>query len=108
MGSNRHAKIECLKIFGPYDWMDQDYVLNRDNPLTFHHIIKKEYGGLATLDNGALISVLQHRILHNKYERNDPKIYRMLTDLFKELNALRIPPNGDYYQELDKILRKAR
>ena len=53
-----------LKIYVPYSNMDWlNYKLVRKD-LTFHHIRKREDGGKATIDNGALLMPVGHQYLH--------------------------------------------
>lgn len=96
---------EMIRIYKPEnkDWMG--YKLNKKNPYTYHHIFKKVYGDFKTIDNGAILTVEAHELLHY-LEQKDFESYRELNRLFRELNATRQPPTREYYKEIHKVLKK--
>ena len=53
-----------IKLYKPLDLDWMNYRVTRQNPITFHHIIKKEHGGSYDLSNGALLTETGHRYLH--------------------------------------------
>lgn len=91
------AQLQVLFKSSEYDWMN--FKITKDNPLTFHHILKKEQGGEDIVDNGALLTIMAHRYLH-LIEVLEPFLYDELNYYFKEVNERRILP---YYYELDLI-----
>ena len=67
------------------DWLN--YKITKDNPLTIHHIIKKEDGGKNTIDNTVPLTKRSHNYLHiievwNKYIYDDINI--VLKDILKK------------------------
>ena len=59
--------------------------------LTFHHLLKKEYGGKATPDNGTNLLPKIHEWLHNAIEYNDRELFELINEcLLNYKEALRI------------------
>lgn len=73
---------DMIKIYKPIDkdWMN--FKITKDNLLTFHHIVKKENGGLEEIDNGALLTKKAHDLLHCM-EKHNVNVYNELNDIFK-------------------------
>lgn len=69
--------------FGEYDFMGNHF--NQKSELTFHHIIKKENGGLDDITNGAALTDYSHKILHI-IEVYDKDLYDTYTKIFKIIN----------------------
>lgn len=88
MNELKNKIIDIYNIYD-YDWMGYKI----DNDLTYHHIIKKEDGGLITLDNGVLLTDRAHIYLH-KIERIDKEIYIKINKIFKEINDNKLPINN--------------
>ena len=55
------------------------YAVQREQ-LTFHHLLKKEYRGKATPDNGANLLGKIHEWLHNAIEYNDRELFELIND----------------------------
>lgn len=93
---------EMIKVYGigEYDWMN--FKITKENPLTFHHIKKEEYGGTRTIDNGALLSQLSHSYLH-KIERMDKKTFNKISLILKRINENKAPTEEDL-KEIDALL----
>ena len=72
-----------LAMFGTpeYDWFG--FLVTEDNPLVFHHIKRIWEGGEDVVTNGALLSYLGHRYLH-EIERVCPFLYNELNLFFQE------------------------
>lgn len=98
---------EMLKIYQTkdYDWLG--YEINKKNKLTRHHIFKKVYGGVDNITNYALLVEKSHELLH-KLEKTNHKSYLELNQLFKELNDSLMPPTEEYYQKVEKVLKKVK
>lgn len=96
---------ELIKIYKPVDLDWMNYKVTRQNPLTYHHIIKKEDGGLWTLDNGALLTVTGHQYLHT-IECKEIKIYIMLNKMFEIINRQRHAPTPDQREIIDYLLNE--
>lgn len=101
----RRLKEEMILVYGLNCWMNELWVPNKKNILTYHHILEKRHGGKATWENGALLSARSHQYL-NYLDNQYHKIYNELNGLFKELNRTYKPPTEDYYEEIQHILKK--
>lgn len=98
-------KQEMIQVYGNKCWMNELWIPNKKNILTFHHILEKRNGGKAIWENGALLSLYCHEYL-NYLDMEYNKIYRELNGLFYELNRTYQPPTEDYYKEVKLILRR--
>lgn len=87
------------------DWMG--YEISKNNVITRHHIFKRVYGGDNDISNYALLIVKSHQYLHT-LEKTDHEIYLQLNQLFRELNESMKPPTEEYYQRVDKVLKRVR
>lgn len=96
---------ELIKIYRPIglDWMN--YRVTRQNPVTYHHIIKKENGGLYTLDNGALLTTTGHQYLHI-IECKEIKLYDMLNKMFEIINRQRTAPTEEQREIIEYLLNE--
>lgn len=80
-------KRQLIEIYKPkgIDWMGYD--INSVRDLSYHHIEKKEDGGLVTLDNGALLhGDTSHPYLH-LIESKDFDMYLYINNLLKNVNT---------------------
>lgn len=96
MNVEEHEVLEMMiSIYKPegYDWMG--YKLQKDNPLTYHHIVEKHNGGVVSIINGALLTKRAHQKL-NKIKRKDPWTYDMWQVLFIEINRSQMPPTEEH------------
>ncbi len=96
---------ELIKIYKPVDLDWLNYRVTRQNPLTYHHIIKREHGGLYTLDNGALLTQTGHHYLHI-IEYKEIKLYEMLNKMFEIINKQRHAPTQDQREIIEYILNE--
>lgn len=105
----KEPMITMLQIYKPLelgvDWMD--YKIVRVSDLTFHHIKEKRHGGKRVLSNGAILVKDAHNYL-NYLDRYYYEYYKQLNGLFKELNMTMLPPDENYYIEVNNILKKVR
>lgn len=83
------------------------YKICRNTPLTRHHIFKKVYGGENNISNYALLIEKSHEYLH-KIEKIDLQAYIELNNLFRELNESMQPPTEEYYEKIDKVLKRVK
>lgn len=74
--SNKQAKLELEAMYGCHCMLT--YIQTKK--LEFHHIEKKEYGGPATADNGALLITQAHRWLHYLETTNYP-LFLLVNDV---------------------------
>lgn len=96
---------EMLRIYKPIsnlDWMN--YTLIRKN-LTFHHIVKKQFGGKQIISNGALLMPKPHEYLHI-IEFKDYKSYKHINDIFRIVNDQLYEPTQEQRETIEYILRE--
>ena len=96
---------ELIKLYKPIDLDWLNYKVNRPSDLTYHHIIKKENGGLYTLDNGALLTSTAHQYLHI-IEYKEIKIYEMLNKMFEIINRQRHAPTMEQREIIEYLLNE--
>lgn len=100
------ATIEMLKIYKPIsklDWMN--YKIVKKSDLTFHHILKKEYGGGKDISNGALLIPISHQYLH-LIECKDIDTYITINKIFKVINNQKYEPTSDQRQIIEYLLQE--
>ena len=98
MSSNKSAKQRLIQKYGGIDFLDQMHVkvpesktytskgqLKRMKQLTYHHIQEKQYGGKATVENGALLTAEHHTWLH----KQPPEVKSKLNMAFQEFKKAR-------------------
>lgn len=101
----RKLKEEMILVYGLNCWMNELWIPNKKDILTFHHILEKRNGGKVVWENGALLSINSHDYL-NYLDVRYHKLYNELNGLFQELNRTYAPPTNDYYEEINHILRR--
>jgi len=98
-------KKEMLKIYKPIsnlDWMNYK-LIKKD--ITYHHIVKKEHGGLKTIDNGALLMPSGHEYLH-LIEFKDIETYNAINKIFRFINNQRFEPTREQREIIEYLLQK--
>ena len=85
------------------DWMN--YRITRKQDLSFHHIVKKEHGGKATIDNGALLTINAHNYLHI-IEQKDITTYAYINKMFEIINKQLHEPNPDQRFVIEYLLKE--
>ena len=96
---------EMLHIYKPIshlDWMNYKLIKSQ---ATFHHIVKREYGGKKTIDNGALLMPVAHQYLH-LIEFKDIDTYITLNKIFKIINNQLSEPNQDQREIIEYLLQE--
>ena len=88
-----------------YDWMG-DKIVNISD-LTRHHIVKKEYNGDNDINNYALLTSTSHHLIHY-LETKYNKEYKLLNNLFLSLNRSGIPPDEEYFNEINRIIKRVK
>jgi hypothetical protein len=97
--------IKMLKIYKPIsnlDWLNYKLV---KHDLTYHHIIKREYGGKETIENGALLVRNSHSYLH-LIECKDLEKYIVLNKLLQIINNQKCEPTMDQRKIIEYILQE--
>ena len=84
------------------DWMG--YKLNKDNPYTYHHIVKREHGGKETIENGAILTRIAHEYL-NILEIRDREKYIYVNNVLKQINEQGFGPLKRQLLAIDFILK---
>ena len=94
---------ELVFIYKPkgIDWMN--FKITRENPMTYHHIEKREHGGKKTVDNGAILTRNSHQYLH-LIEAKEDKIYFAINQLLKLINKQKTAPTQEQRQMMDFLL----
>lgn len=94
---NTEAKRKLIILYGCRDMLTLIY-----NPeLEFHHLLKKEHGGKANVENGALMEDFAHDWLHS-LENSDPELYDLINEcmiLYKKCLDLNKKNLIDQYQK---------
>lgn len=103
----KRIKEEMIQIYGEYCWLNNLWVPNKYNKLTYHHILERRNGGKITLDNGALLGRSEHDYL-NYLDNYYHKLYNELNELFYELNKTYAPPTQNHYEEVASVLKKIK
>ena len=87
---------ELIKIYKPLDICWLGYKLTPSNA-TYHHILKKEYGGKEIISNGALLAENAHKYLHI-IEYKEIEIYHALNEMLKIINKQGHAPTQEQYR----------
>lgn len=96
---------EMIKIYKPLDLDWLNYRVTKSNQITFHHIIKKEHGGLYTFENGALLTETGHHYLHI-IEYKEIKIYETLNKMFEIINRQKHAPTQEQREIIEYLLNE--
>ena len=94
---------ELITIYKPLDLDWLNFKITRENPITYHHIDKRELGGKKTIDNGALLTRTSHQYLH-LIESKEDKLYYAINQLLKLINKQKTPPSQEQRQIMDFLL----
>lgn len=89
-----------------FDWFG--YKVSTKNPYNFHHIVKRENGGLYTYNNGAILCGGvggSHEELHI-IECKDHDLYVYLNNLLKVINDQRYKPTINQLRAIRAILEQ--
>ena len=92
---------KMIKIYKPdgYDWMGTP--ITKTNPLTYHHIIKRNEGE-TSISNGALLTKSSHRKL-NMLESRDKDLYDEWQWLFYAINYSFTKPLPPYVEMMEEL-----
>ena len=84
------------------DWMG--YKVSKDNPYTYHHLLKKENGGKETVENGAILTKIGHEYL-NIIESRDIELYNYINNILKQINEQGFMPLERQLLAIDAMLK---
>lgn len=102
----REVTRELIRIYKPsdIDWMG--YSIDHTQQLNFHHIEKREHGGLYTIDNGALLrGDTAHEYLH-VIEYKDLDMYIFINNLLKNINSQGFKPTRNQLLAIKSVLEQ--
>lgn len=80
------------------------FPLTKDSRFTYHHLVKKEYGGDNSLDNGAVLTREAHALL-NYLEFNYYDIYYKINNKLIEINKSKKHPTKEQLYEIKSLIR---
>jgi len=94
MSSNKSAKNKLIELYGEECFIEKLHLrpkgckekykskgqYKRMKQLTYHHIVKKEHGGRATVENGALLSAENHSWLHKQTPTKQAELNRIFQE----------------------------
>lgn len=103
----RKLKQEMIKVYGLKCWLNELWIPNKKDILTYHHILEVRNGGKVKWENGALLSLYRHDYL-NYLDLYYHSIYNELNGLFYDLNRTYAPPTDEYYEEVKRVLRRIK
>ena len=92
--------MKLIERYGKEDFLDRLGVKVFDKPveykgkaqmkrmkqMTYHHIVKKEYGGKATVENGALLRAENHAWFHKQSEEVQNELNRKFQELKRSID----------------------
>ena len=96
--------VKMLEIYKPdkVDWMNFD--VTKNNPYSYHHIVKRSDGGKSRPDNGAILTRLSHKFLHF-LEIFCPDAFYDYQRLFRRINDTNAPSTDELAEEIDEIMQ---
>lgn len=103
----KRLKIEMIGIYGEKCWLNKLWTPNKANILTAHHIIPQREKKIDEMWNIALLSNNSH-IYFNYLEQYYNAYSKQLNGLFYDLNRTFAPPTEEYYEEVERVLKKVR
>lgn len=94
MSSNKSAKNKLIELYGEECFIEKLHLrpggykekykskgqYKRMKQLTYHHIVKKEHGGRATVENGALLSAENHSWFHKQTPTKQAELNRIFQE----------------------------
>ena len=101
--NNKEREVikQMVEIYKPngYDWMGAP--ITKNNPLTYHHIVKRKEGE-TSIENGALLTKSSHRKL-NILESLDKDLYDEWQWLFYAINESGYHPVRAYVEMMNEL-----
>lgn len=80
------------------------YKVSKDNPYTFHHLLKRCHGGIETIENGAILTKYSHEYLHI-VESRDLELYNYINNVLKQINEQKHEPLLRQILAIDYLLK---
>lgn len=108
---NKNIKKELIKLYGPECFIEKLHLRPDDTPryytskaqmkkmkqLTYHHIKEKRNGGVATVENGALLSVENHQW----FNKQPPEVQDELNKKFQEYKKCSVVFSDDFTSDIE-------
>lgn len=85
------------------DWMG--YKVSKNNPYTYHHLIKKCDRGKVSTENGAILTSNAHEYL-NVIEMYDLELYEYINNVLKQINEQGFGPLKRQLLAINFILKQ--
>lgn len=70
--------------------------------LSFHHLVKKEWGGQATPENGANLLTKVHSWLHDVIERHDKELFMLINECLLDYKEALRTENEELIKEFEE------
>ena len=108
--SNKRAKERLIQLYGAECFIEKLHLRNDTEPrrysskgqykrmkqLTYHHIKERQYGGKATVENGALLSAENHEW----FNKQSKEAQKQMNELFQEYKHS-VECSVEFVDELD-------
>ena len=108
--SNKRAKERLIQLYGAECFIEKLHLRKDTEPrkytskgqrkrmkqLTYHHIREKQYGGQATVENGALLSAENHEW----FNKQTKEAQKQMNELFQQYKAS-VECKVEFVDELD-------
>ena len=92
---------QMIKVYNLDKLCFMGYTL--DKTATFHHIEKREHGGLEVIENGAVLNPYAHEYLHI-IEYKDLETFISINKILKVINEQKDKPTIEQLQIISKLL----
>ncbi len=99
----KHKTKKMVKIYELTDKCFMGFPVNSNSKFTFHHCVKKEYGGNNSIDNGAVLTLEAHRFL-NYLELNNYEIYYQINCKLIEISKGKQHPSINQLKEIKNLI----
>lgn len=100
----KHRTSKLVRIYELTDSCFMGFPLTENSRFTYHHLIKKEFGGDNSLDNGAVLTREAHALL-NYLEMNYYDIYYQINNKLIEINKMKKHPTKEQINDIKRLIR---
>lgn len=100
----KHRTSKLVRMYELTDSCFMGFPLTKDSKFTYHHLIKKEYGGDNSLENGAVLTREAHALL-NYLEMNYYDIYYQINNKLIEINKMKKHPTKEQINDIKRLIR---
>lgn len=99
----KHKTKRMIRIYELTDKCFMGFSVKQDSKFTFHHCIKKEYGGSNSIDNGAILTKEAHQFL-NYLEINNYELYYLINCILIEISKGKQHPSNEQWKEIHDLI----